>query len=361
MRKEIDKAVEGNRVGTSQQAHKTLKDASVKFKKFHRSFLAFANNLLEGKPIEADGGAFTDLVNMPQLDELSTDEERELVVLALLVQNAHHAKNGDRVDAVVKATYAEIKNAEDAIKYCEKVLTDELVKQVSTKFADIVRDYEKKEAVINFRQALEAPDFFIAVAILQRSGLTYGKGDFKRALELLASEKSASFRDIAKKLVVFKNGCLFKKGTVCEDASQPLKAMTPDMVNSAEALPIFADKKSNVAKDTDNCINSKLVFRVWATQVYDKDKKDIDTGASNLTQAQLENIFPEFAHKLQLYAKCCDETGKIVKNKEYYATYKSKMHQYSRRGGLANKDAKQKEVRKQFSDKKKANLAQNKK
>lgn len=40
-----------------------------------------------------------------------------------------------------------------------------------------------------------------------------------------------------------------------------------------------------------------------------------------------------------------------MRNKAYYAEYKKKMHTYSRRG--TKKDPAQKEVRKQFSDKKK--------
>lgn len=41
-----------------------------------------------------------------------------------------------------------------------------------------------------------------------------------------------------------------------------------------------------------------------------------------------------------------------MRNKAYYAEYKKKMHEYSRRG--TKKDPAQKEVRKQQSDKKKA-------
>lgn len=51
-----------------------------------------------------------------------------------------------------------------------------------------------------------------------------------------------------------------------------------------------------------------------------------------MTQEQLENIFPEYAHKLRLYAECCDENGRIVRNQAYYAEYKKKLHLPSRRG-----------------------------
>lgn len=115
---------------------------------------------------------------------------------------------------------------------------------------------------------MQAPDLFYAVAILVKAGFSYGKGDFRRALELLATENNAMFRDVAKKLIILKNGCLFKKGTISDDASQPVQRMTPDMVNGEESLSIYSDKKSNVAKETDRSVNQKLVFRVWAKQIY---------------------------------------------------------------------------------------------
>ena len=53
----------------------------------------------------------------------------------------------------------------------------------------------------------------------------------------------------------------------------------------------------------------------------------------------MENIFPEFVHKLKLYENCCDKTGKIVKNKDFYNQYKKTPHLMGRRG--LTKDQKQ--------------------
>lgn len=52
-----------------------------------------------------------------------------------------------------------------------------------------------------------------------------------------------------------------------------------------------------------------------------------------LTQQQIENLFPEFKEKLKLYANCCDQTGQIVKNKDYFKEYQSNPHNSSHRGG----------------------------
>lgn len=53
-----------------------------------------------------------------------------------------------------------------------------------------------------------------------------------------------------------------------------------------------------------------MVFKLWANHVYG--------GQGSMTQQQIENIFPEYRHKLQLYHNCCDQTGKIVKNQAFY-------------------------------------------
>jgi len=56
-----------------------------------------------------------------------------------------------------------------------------------------------------------------------------------------------------------------------------------------------------------------------------------------LTYEQLENIFPEFRDRLELYDKCCDGTGKIVRNLDFYKAYKSKPHSVGKRGSKQDK------------------------
>ena len=70
----------------------------------------------------------------------------------------------------------------------------------------------------------------------------------------------------------------------------------------------------------------KHVFQIWARQVY-------LTQGKSLSQADIEKVFPEYKDRLQLYAKCCDETGKIVKNFEYFKEYQSRPHKAGKRGG----------------------------
>lgn len=59
----------------------------------------------------------------------------------------------------------------------------------------------------------------------------------------------------------------------------------------------------------------------------------------SLTQRQIENIFPEFRARLKLYDNCCDASGKVVKNFEYFKWYKSQeFEMIGDRGGKANKE-----------------------
>ena len=92
---------------------------------------------------------------------------------------------------------------------------------------------------------------------------------------------------------------------------------------------IYDDASSNIANKYDNSISHKVVFRLWASQVYAEDGEE----QGCLTQDQIQNLFPEFKAKLQLYANCCDREGKIVKNQAYYNEYKMEPHNASTRGG----------------------------
>jgi hypothetical protein len=58
----------------------------------------------------------------------------------------------------------------------------------------------------------------------------------------------------------------------------------------------------------------------------------------------MENLFPEFRSKLRLYDNCCDRSGSIVKNKEFYNEYKKEPHNASMRGGKKNNNKETKKI-----------------
>ena len=69
-------------------------------------------------------------------------------------------------------------------------------------------------------------------------------------------------------------------------------------------------------------LNYKKVFNIWVNWIYIPRRDGVEPTEDSLTQTQLENIFPEFRERLQLYNECCDEKGKIVKNFEFYKNYR---------------------------------------
>jgi len=125
-----------------------------------------------------------------------------------------------------------------------------------------------------------------------------------------------------------KTGRLFKKG-ILPDLSDPMGGGVPDNIVCKEAdfLNIYQDSQRTYQ---NHSVGNKHIFNIWATQVYGQspgqDLPPTDNIVSDLTQIQLENVFPDFKTKLQMYHHCCDQTGKILKDKDYYNQYKKSDH-----------------------------------
>jgi len=163
--------------------------------------------------------------------------------------------------------------------------------------------------------------------------MSIGRGDFSKAIIKLTTT-DVVVPDLGRKLILLKTGLFLHKSQI----DQPLTDLT-----TSDALKLFADKgKTNLTSDENNCVSAKNVFKLWAKCVYLN---------KSLTQAQIENIFPEFAARLQLYDKCCDENGKAVRNLDYYKSYRaSSDHSFRNRGGL-KKDKVQKKAKEEIAKK----------
>ena len=85
-------------------------------------------------------------------------------------------------------------------------------------------------------------------------------------------------------------------------------------------MSLFGDKKYDFSLE-NRAFNYKHVFRVWVRQVYRqefsegmiKHEEEIydymfgeTVDSHQLTQRQMENIFPEFRARLKLYKECCN-------------------------------------------------------
>lgn len=82
-------------------------------------------------------------------------------------------------------------------------------------------------------QIFSAPDILTAVAIMKKTKLFHGRGDFKEALETLAVVKDPNFKFVAEKLSILKLGCLFKKGIIPDVNDAELPAITPELLAQA--------------------------------------------------------------------------------------------------------------------------------
>ena len=135
------------------------------------------------------------------------------------------------------------------------------------------------------------------------------------------------FRDVGNKLLVVKQGYLFPKFAQCDinDESRQGVREVDWSQDQGEAVSVYGDKRKTCLGQPISC---KAVFQIWATQVCDHEAKD---PANELTQTQMVNIFPEFKYKLDLWEKCCDKNGKIVKNFAYYKEYSLKPHKMGKR------------------------------
>ena len=112
---------------------------------------------------------------------------------------------------------------------------------------------------------------------------------------------------------------------------QGKKEDTDMKVDDRKTVEIFSDTKRII--HNNQAVNYKQVFRIWATQILDKPNPVI-------TLKELQEIFPEFKEKLDVYDNCCDASGKIVKNFEFYNAYKNKPHKSGKRGGTCTDDQK---------------------
>lgn len=93
--------------------------------------------------LEADNNEkIVSLEDIPFIKDCAKKEDKVFMVLAIVLQNYHHAKNADRKKAVTEGTYVDIKNIDDAEKYLGSLLSQHL----TDKFRK-----DEKEVVEKFR------------------------------------------------------------------------------------------------------------------------------------------------------------------------------------------------------------------
>jgi len=258
-----------------------------------------------------------------------SDDDCKIMLLAMLVQNALTVKNSQRKEAAENATddihsLKTITNAAEARKYLVTYLSGKVLNQLRSKESALIKKLQDGAMDLVVDEVLRAPNAFIAAAMIKMNAMSIGRGDFKKAVMQLGEQKSV-IPDLGRKLVMLKTGFFLHRDLL--DIDKPMKiSVRLKATDESDALKLFSDKKAKLQPD-QHMLSHKHVFRVWCNHVFKGN-------GSAMTQQQLENIFPEYAHKLQLYMHCCDETGKIVKDQDFYKKYKEQPHFHSKRGGI---------------------------
>ena len=159
------------------------------------------------------GEKFDSLLTMPGLSELP-ENERNQVLLAMLIQNATHQKNADRILAHSNMEICEFETPEAARIYMEQKLEEKLKQELKKEEAATVNDLAQNQIKTAMQNIFLAPDVMTAVAIMKKMKLFHGRGDFKEALETLIVMRNPNFKFVAEKLAILKLGVIFKKGVL---------------------------------------------------------------------------------------------------------------------------------------------------
>jgi hypothetical protein len=244
-------------------------------------------------------------LNLNSLDEFLgfKGENSEQQLFTMIYTNALESQNSKRSENVKNGTHVNC--------FDEKVTSSFVPDLLRSKLSNDMKTFEKNEIEKlkdgnqseTFKQILMAPDVFVTSILIQTNQMFMGKGEFQKMLEFVISSGN-SFGDLAKKLALLKSGSLQS-----EDSTKTKK--------------IFSDKSY---KYIVNSINYKYVFRIWSNHICNKIEPCISL-------QELKDFFPEYSHRLDMYDNCCDKTGKIVKNKQFYEEYFQKGHKHGKRGG----------------------------
>lgn len=173
-----------------------------------------ANQLLVNEEVvmEADDDKINNILDIPFVQDCQTKEDKVSMILAILLQNLHHAKNADRIKAFADETYVDIRNIDQADTYLGTLLTQNLTEKFRKNEKETIGRYKGNHLVILADKILTAPNHIYAAVMMKVEGLHFGKGDFNHILEKLQNVRSTKFVDIGRKLALLKTGILLKKG-----------------------------------------------------------------------------------------------------------------------------------------------------
>lgn len=97
--------------------------------------------------------------------------------------------------------------------------------------------------------------------------LLIGRNDEKNILNQLIKFRNREFRDVARKVLLIKQGYLLRNGLQKDLDSPGFKAVDCKKISDDDKYKVYADKKFIVQ------ISHKTIFRIWAQQFSAFDKE----------------------------------------------------------------------------------------
>lgn len=215
-----------------------------------------------------------------------SEDDCKIILLAMLIQNALTVKNSQRKEAAEAEKLVDFSSAEEARKYLVKLVGGKVMNQIRSKESALIKKFQDGAMDVVLDEVLAAPDAFIAAAMMKANAMSIGRGDFAKAITML-SESAVAIPDLARKLIMLKTGFFIHRDLI--DVNKPMQlSVRYKKTEDAIGLRLFCDSKAKLQPD-QHMVNQKLVFKVWAKHVF---------GGTSLTAQQLENIFPEYSHKI---------------------------------------------------------------
>ena len=80
--------------------------------------------------------------NLNEVPLIKENNNQFIIILAILIQNAHHFENSNRVQAITEGLYIDFKDEQVAKQYLGKLLSKNLLNRLMTLESELVKKYQ---------------------------------------------------------------------------------------------------------------------------------------------------------------------------------------------------------------------------
>lgn len=133
-----------------------------------------------------------------------------------------------------------------AYEFLCKTLSQRISNNYLGKVSELTKELKSENTSGVAKDILLAPDMFYAAALMQKSSIYYGAGDFRKCIELIETSSNPDFKDVANKLVLFKSGHLYHKSMQVDvndaNENEGIKLYKGETVEESKRTAVFTDK-----------------------------------------------------------------------------------------------------------------------